>query len=387
MEASNDNTRRKTPARQDRPWQAAQFLVLNFCYLLLVFGWTLRYPPSGRDLVLLSSPEPLSLLSRGLWTLEMRLFGTWWPGYHAVNLFLLYACMVLLFFLTRRALRGPWWLGSLAAVMTMANPVKSEAVLALSGALDLLPAALSLLVLLLYAEHVHRPGGLKQAGAVAVYFAGVFSAGAAPMLAFVPLLWEGVLLSPTERCWRRTLPLAIVGLAVLVWRVLSPGYSMEIPDLARYFAPLLLVIYPLGLLPESLVRFSEAPWLGWLLALGLAAGVLILRRAAQSPGLLWGVCAALLVRVFHASSPVDLVTLEGGGSLLLPLALINIAFAAFCFRAVQHPKWHRPVVFITTMLCVVLFFMQARENMNWREAVQHHHVGSPAFTRELGTAP
>jgi hypothetical protein len=172
-----------------------------------------------------------------------------------------------------------------------------------------------------------------------------------------------------------------------VWRVLSPGYSMEIPDLARYFAPLLLVIYPLGLLPESLVRFSEAPWLGWLLALGLAAGVLILRRAAQSPGLLWGVCAALLVRVFHASSPVDLVTLEGGGSLLLPLALINIAFAAFCFRAVQHPKWHRPVVFITTMLCVVLFFLQARENMNWREAVQHHHVGSPAFPRELGTAP
>jgi hypothetical protein len=387
MKTATDIQSKAAPARRDRPWQAVQFLALNGIYLLLVFGWTLRYPPSDRDLVLFSHPEMLPWLVRGLWSLEIRLFGAWWPGYHIVNLMLLYACMVSIFFLTRRALRGPWWLGSLAAVMTMASPVKSEAVLALSGVMELLPAGLSLLTLLLYAADVQRPGVVKQAGAVAVYWLGVFGAGAAPLLAFVPLLWEGVLLPPEERRWGRVLLLAALGLAALAWRVISPEYPLEAAGLTAHFAPLLLVLYPLGLLPETLAHFAAAPWLGGLLGLGLAAGVLMLWRATRSPGLLWGVLSALLVRVLHTPQPVDLATLEGGGSLFLSLALANMAFAAFCFHAVQHPKWHRPIVFLTTMLCVVLFLMQAQSNMKWRDAVQGNDLEVPVITNDMGTWP
>ena len=387
MKTSTDIQTIAAPVRRDRPWQAAQFLVLNFVYLLLVFGWTLRYPPSDRDLVLFSHPEMLPWLVRALWSLEIRLFGAWWPGYHAVNLFLLYAFMVSIFFLTRCALPGPWWLGSLAAVMTMASPVKSEAVLALSGVMELLPACLSLLTLLLYAADLARPGIIKQAGVVAVYWLGVFGAGAAPLLAFVPLLWEGILLPPEERRWGRALPLAAIGLAALAWQAVSPEYPLAAGGVTAHFAPLLLLLYPLGLFPETLANFAAAPWLGWILGLGLAAGVLMLWRATRSPGLLWGVLAALLVRLLHTPQPVDLATLDGGGSLFLSLALVNIAFAAFCFHAVQHPKWHRPIVFITTMLCVVLFLMQAQSNMKWRDAVQGNEAEITAITNDTGTLP
>ena len=126
------------------------FFLADGLYLLLVFGWTLWITPLGRDYALLARPDRLGFVPGALLEGMVRLFGAWSPGYLLVNLALLYGCMALLLVLMRSLSKGPWWLGSIAAVLFMANPAKTEAVLSLGGVADLLTGFFGLLVLVVY---------------------------------------------------------------------------------------------------------------------------------------------------------------------------------------------------------------------------------------------
>ncbi|HEX73085.1 MAG TPA: hypothetical protein ENN65_07195, partial [Candidatus Hydrogenedentes bacterium] len=153
----NTDTPRSSPASSPGKRLAPQFLGMMLVYCAIVYAWMPQLHPLGRDYAAMASSESLPWLARTLFAWELHRFGAWPYGYFLANMLLLYACMVTIFFYTRLAVRGLWWLGSLSAVLLMANPLKSEAVLHLSGVQDLLPAWLALLALLFHALHLrHR---------------------------------------------------------------------------------------------------------------------------------------------------------------------------------------------------------------------------------------
>lgn len=347
-----------------------QFLAMNFIYLAGVYAWTLHFYPLGRDFAALARPDVLPWGVRTLFAWEMTSFGPWLPGYHLVNLALLYGCMIALFFLTRLATQGPWWLGSLAAVLFMANPLKSEAVLNLSGVEELLPAFLALVALWSYAACARKPAAWRHAAALAMFAAATLPFRSNAGLAAAMLLYE-FLIPMEEKAGRWLRVFAVVALgavAGVAHGVFSPIQSL---DPSGMFAPLCLIFYPIGLLPETAARFHESPWLGWATALVTIAIFAQIVRKSQSRAFAFGLLGAAAMRLFQGKAFVDPVHMLGGGSMLVPIALCGVAAGALSQRIQAHPKWARPIVVITTVLCLVFFLLQGSVNWAWRAAGRH----------------
>lgn len=339
-------------------------------YTALVFAWSVLVPPLGRDFAALANPaEVLSGPAAWLFGWEMAAFGTWKPGYHLVNLVLLYAGMLCVYRFTRLAVKGHFWLGTLAATLLMANPVHSEAVLNLSGVNDLLPFLCAMLALLAYAEHVEKPTPAKGVLLAVLSAAAVLPFEANALLVVVMVLYEILLGGPsakvTERLLRLSAPVAVSAAGLLwhagslTWQSLSPFES---------FAPLYLVFYPIGLLPETARALTLTPILFWVAAGCVAVLVGLLCRKARRPAILFGLVAMPATRLLQGVHHVDLVHMIGGGRLLLANALFNVALAGLFMRIMDHPKWRRPVVMWTTLLAVVLFGLQIRSVVAWYRA-------------------
>jgi hypothetical protein len=370
-----------------------QFLVLDFLYLCTVYGWTLYQYPLGRDFAAMAGEGALPFGVRTLFAWEVSCFGAWIPGYHLVSLSILYASMVVIFFLTRMVTQGPWWLGSLAAVLFMANPLKSEAILNLSGVAELIPTLLALAAILGYAMLTRRCRWPRRLLALTLFGTAAVPFRANAGLVLLLFLYEG-LISPEEtRSWRRTLPFLALG--VLGWWVHRDGLSAAALAPQGMFAPLYLMFYPIGFLPETAAHFHAHPWLGWGAAALTVAVLVQIARKARSRALVFGLLGAAAMRLFQGDAFVEPVHMIGGGGMLGAVALFSVAVAALSQRVQQHPKWNRPVVVLTTVLCLVLFALQAAVNLAWRrsgEAVEafqtqavatmHAHPGET-----LGIAP
>lgn len=385
-----------------------KFLLLDAAYLLLVMGWTVFLPPMGRDHEWLAGEY------------SEDLFAVWWrllggecvpaPVYHVAALLLLYLCMVLVFFLTRLATRGPWWLGSVAAVVFMAHPVKAEAVLTLSGArLELIPATACLGGLLLYAT---RPQALSRlrtmawdtaaVALLAVGAGGVFLANdLGPGVFALPLLWDA-LVEPREarggRGWARFLLVLFLmfGAGVFCAIVVALGVVLTPTDVlslcAQPFAMIGLLLYPLGIFSETRAVLLANPAMsavGVLTAGGVGMWVVL---RAKSPALLLGFlsvavpsfCTALSLILalapfspvpFSESGlvmmlPVDPVHFAGGGRLTLATAFMGIAAAGGVAALLRHPRWRKPAVALSTALCVGLMVLHGIVNLQWVSAGQ-----------------
>ncbi|MFP4502217.1 MAG: hypothetical protein ACLFTT_14545 [Candidatus Hydrogenedentota bacterium] len=334
---------------------ARVFLTSNCVYLLVVYVWSLGLGPVGADHVLLGGADSPAVV-RVLYAL----LGGFHLGYQVVNLLLLYGCMAAVFFLTNALVRGPVWMGSLAMALLMAHPVKSDAVLPLTST-PLLGANLLVLAgMACYAAHTRCGGTVLYALAVALFVPSLCvpaMAGAA----LVPLVIEFVAL-PREarRCWR---PTPFFALAVVNAIVHTHHF-----DAAGMFAPLAVIGYPIGFLPETAAGLSEQPLLGWVAGGAVVVVLGGLAWALRSRAFVFALLAMALVRLGNGGQFVDPYHLLGGGQLFLSIAMANIAFAAFCRRVIQHPKWHRPIVVMTTVLCLVFFGMQIRTIFAWRHA-------------------
>ena len=343
-----------------------QFLVLNLLYMCAVFGWTLFVRPLGRDFAAFAQPESLPWLTSWLWRGEIALFGKQIAGYHLVNLALLYSTMVTIFFLTRLLTKRPWWLGSLAAVLFMANPIKTEAVLNLSGVQDILPCLLALWALLgyiLYSRTLH-PG--RYVVALLLFAVAVLTYPTNGGLVFVLLLYLVILrrLSwKTMTCFAPFLLLAVAG-----WFLHRDAYTWAGMHPKATFAPLFLVLYPIGLLPETAAHLYQFPPLRWGAALLTVSAVFFLCKKIRSNTIFFIVFAVLAIRLFQGETSIDWVHRVGGGGLLTSTALLCIAFASLCGGIIQHPKWHRPTLLLTTLLCLLCFILQTRDNLAWRQA-------------------
>jgi hypothetical protein len=336
-------------------------------YVWVVYAASLTIYPLGRDYALIANPEDaMSKLAQWTIEIEARLFGGAIWAHHFANVLLLYFCMLLLYRLTIRVTGGPWWLGTLAAALFMANPSHSEAVLNLTGAADIVTGFLALAFATSYVENALAPKPWKMVLACLAFAAVAFAEPENASLIFVVALFE--LLSPTRApkpLQRLALPTFIAASAC----ALNPGvFSFTTLDPAGMFTPLYLVFYPLGFLPETARAFAERPYLGWVSAAVVVFILFLIYRKARRPAMLFGLLAAASVRIFHGAEFVDPVHMIGGGKLLVANAFFNIALVTLFHRVMDHRKWRKPIVTLTTLLCVVMFSLEIRSVLTWRRA-------------------
>ncbi len=351
-------------------------------YTTIVYWASVSLYPLGRDYAhLADAGRSLAFPMNHIWGWEVRTFGARVAGYHLVNLAVLYACMACAYRLVKLTVKGPVWLGTLAATLFMANPVHSEAVLNLCGVLDLLPCLMALAAITLYAESAEHPRAWKSVLAPMVFACAVLPFRANAMLWLVALGCEMFTIEDKRRAVPRLLP--PLAISIVAWYLHADLFAWTNLHPGRMFAPLYFIAYPIGFLPENAHAFVRHPWLGWVSAGAAVAVTYLICRKARRPAILFGVFAMVAIRLFQGGAPVDPVHMVGGGQLLTATVFFYIAFVGLCRSIMQHPKWHRPVVIVTALLCVVFFVMEFRSVMAWRYA----SARVKTFQTEVASAP
>ncbi len=352
-EHTPSNTTRKSPG-------PAFFMAALFVYLCIVHGLSLLTMPSPD----VSAPfVNVNAIPDGIETVLNRFFGflAYSPRLiQGLAVVTLYGCMVTLFHLTRRVVKGPVWLGSLSAAVFMAHPVKTEVLFSAYGLFSLVGALLALLTLLSYLRLMESSSGTRFILALICFSLATFPFSVNATLFGVLIMLEFFPGTPETRRWGRPVPFLVVAL-------LANGVHLEtlyagMPDFKANLAPLLLLVYPIGLLPDTLAQLQDSPVLAWFWSLMalllLVASMVWVRNGAYRVALL----ALISYRFYPGADAIDLASLSGGGQLLIPLALACIALAGFCRWLLQFEVWGKPAIALTTMLCIVLFTLQFQAN-------------------------
>lgn len=326
------------------------FLFANFIYLWLVHAWGLWVPPLAVDHAIMDALKTVPALSRGCLSLMLDTFGTSYASYRVANITLLYGCMIGVFFLTKAIVKGPWWLGSLGAVLLMANPLKTDATLAITGSTELLPAFLVICGILLAVWPFGPSKGAAEFGGAFLLALAMRDSPDYILAPFAVVCLQGssVGFRPISTIFWLLMGTAVVFLHVGAMR-LAPTDAL---------LSLFMIVYPIGLLPSTAAALTASPWLATAAAALVVGTWIALWRVTRHPAVFWCGLAAILLRI--SMPPIDLVTMQGGETMLLPIALIAIGFAAVCHSILKHPAWPRHVVFLTTVLCLIFFGLQIR---------------------------
>lgn len=340
---------------------------IMFIYVVVVYGWGVSLIPLGRDYALLGGETgELPFILRFLWEREVALFGAWSAGYHILNIALMHGSMVCLYLFVNFTLRGPAWLGVLAANLFMANPLHTESLLNHAGMIDLLPCLLALGALAGYAIAVERAsqGVLLMAMVVAAVAAAV-----SPQNAFLPallLLYEALLTGSHRRSKKRIAASAVLLVGALAWHyhwLISGTWT-----LASQIVPLYFTVYCLGFLPETMARFAATPWMAWAAAASVILALWLIHRKARRGAVPFAIGAGLLLQLAPLARPIDPVHLIGGGQLLLPQALVMFAVAALYQRIMEHPRWRIPLIYSSFSVSMIFFAVAMISVFTWRDA-------------------
>jgi hypothetical protein len=355
-------------------------------YLAIVHAWAFGLPAFGQDYQLLALPHDFAAAVPAYFVEGLHAFFAGnAAAYRLLSALLMLGCMVCVYSSAGMVIRGPFWIGTLAAVLFMSNPSTGRVMLQLLGARQLLPCLLALIAFTLYAAHRARPAAWRYGGALLLTALASAFPMAAP-LGIVILLYE-LICRPTQAArLRPALPFAFVGAAAILLYLPRLAQAPEL--LLERTAGLYFLFYPIGFLPETVLTFLRMPWLGVLAALAVLALLVLVMRKARHSAIGFGLAAALLFSVFGAGEGVHLVHMEGMDQLILAGAFFHIAAAALFTRMMQHPKWTVTVVGFTTILCAVFFLMQIHNAFTWRDAarrVAHFQRESAAVASEGGT--
>ncbi len=342
-------------------------------YVCLVYAWSVNVYPLGRDYAILGGGGAgLPFLVRTVISWEVSLFGSFVPGYHLVNIALVYAAMLCIYRLVNYTLKGMWWFGTLAACLFMANPVHTEAVVNLTGAVDLVPFLVALLAITFYAAHAYEPGIWRYSGALLCFAVAVISYPLYAYLILVLFLYDLLITEPDLKNYKRLLPFLVVT-ACAFWThggmLFAHGF-----DCGRMFSPLYFIFYPIGFLPETARRFHEHPALGWFAGAAAFVILALVYRKARRPAILFGVLAMCAIRLYPGDRFIDPVHLIGGGQLLLANVFFLIALVALFYRIMEDPNWRVAMIGLTTVISIAFFVMQIRENVIWHKAGNRVHA-------------
>ena len=372
-EHTPSNTTRKPPG-------PAFFMAALFVYLCVVHGLSLLSIPSPAA----STPfDGVKAIPDGVEASLNVFFGILGHSPRLIQglaVLTLYGCMITLFNLTRRLVKGPVWLGSLAAAVFMAHPVKTEVMFSAYGLFELVGALLALLTLLAYLRLIESPSGARILVALACFTMATLPFSVNATLFGVLIMLEFFPGTPETRHWGRLVPFLVV--ALLANSIHRETLYTGMPDFRANIAPLLLLIYPIGLLPDTLAQLQAAPLLAWawaLLVLLLLLGSMVW---VGNGGYRVALLALLSYRFYPGADIIDLVSLEGGGQLLVPLALACVAMAGFCRWLLHFEVWGKPAIALTTMLCIVLFTLQFQANRAYMNPANGETSG-PDAVREL----
>lgn len=339
-----------------KPGAGFFFVTMTF-YLILIYGSSLIMLPNG-GMTTRNFDYPAVWPWLAMWS-ETLVDSTLWEvaGFGLVFLF---GSMALVFLLTRRLVGGPAWLGSLAGTFLMAHPAKTEVLFSPNGMYYGMATFTTLLTLLMYAQ-VRQEGGVVPFAMALLFFSiatGVFALNAA--LFGVLILMELFVGDREARNWLRLLPFLGVTM-VANWFHLDILYA-QLPTLDAIVAPLLLVFYPIGLLPETVAHVDAHAWQGWVWGMGVMVLLVWVLFKVQSAPFRFAVLAVLFYRFFPGALPIDYVTQENAGQLFFPLAMCGVALAALSAWLMRFEAWGRPTVAITTILCLILFVLQFQAN-------------------------
>lgn len=340
---------------------------LFLLYTPVVYALGLTIHPLGRDYAAMAdSASVMDSASSALFETEMELFDASPAGYHVVNLLLLLACMACIYGAVRKAIQGPYWLGALAGLLFMANPVHSEAVLNLSGVSDLFPAVFALAAFWAYTVHVDRRSISTYASTLLLFTPAVVLFEVNLPLVAVFLMYETYVAPDHKRSYLLLLPL--VAVTVVAGFYQNFALDSDRVDLAGMFVPLYFILYPIGFLPESAETYLRSPIQAWA-AVGAAVVVLSFIAYKSRSGVVWfGLLGPVAYRLFQGQRTVDPTHLVGGGQLLVANGLFVVGLVALFYRIMHHPKWRGRIVVYTTILCAAFFVLQFRSVLAWREA-------------------
>lgn len=341
--------------------------VMMIVYLLIVNVWALWAYPLGRDYAILADPRGEAPGVCGAVIAYLAdAFGAWIAGYHLFNFALLYACMLCIYRIVNCAIGGPWWLGTLAATLFMANPVHTESVLNLTGSADLLPALAVLLFMAAYTSTIAKPAVFRLILSLVLFVVAVALFPQNCALVIVVLLYEWLIVPAERRNLARTFAFVLVGMAGIAMH--ANALLQSLPEFPERLASLYFLFYPIGYLPRTVAFFQANPWADWLVALIAVFLVALVCRGARRPAILFGVLAMVAVRIAPGSGPLDPVHLIGGGQLLTANAFYALALVALFFRIMGHPKWRFPMVTLTTGFAAVFLILQFSANLDWTRA-------------------
>jgi hypothetical protein len=353
-----DDTTDSKPAR--KPPGAPFFMVAMGFYLLLVHGTSLLWAGAG-------SLEPQRFDYPGTGSFLRYLLGFLESGTvltcALMAIVLLYGCMLCVFILTRHLVGGPVWLGSLAGTFLMAHPVKTEVLFSPTGIYYGLAAFFALAATLAYVR-ARQLGGFGRHAIALILYAGAvipFTVNAAFFGVIIAL--EFLVGDADKRNWLRPLPLIAVTM-LANWFHLDTLYAV-MPTPPAMWTPLILVLYPIGFLPETVEHLVPNPLELWLWGAVSGIGVILLLVFVKSRPFRLAVLSVLLFRFYHGALPIDFVSADGGGQLLYSVGLTGVAFAAFSAWLMGFEAWGRPTVALTSIICAVLFILQFQANREY----------------------
>ena len=232
-------------------------------------------------------------------------------GYHAVNLTLHLANVILAWLLALEVWKSPLAAFFTAAIFAL-HPVNSEAVTNVAGRADLMAALGVLAALLLHVRLMDAPGSRRVLGAAGIFAAALFgmlSKENAVVLPALMLIYDLVL--------RRERP--------ITWRRVLPGYAAAISALM-----LMLIVRHavLSRLPSPDLPFVDNPLVG--------AGFWTARLTAT--GVIWRYVGLLLwprsLSWDYSYNQIPMATLVVG---LASLSGIVLALAALAWLVRRHP--------------------------------------------------
>ncbi len=362
----DDITDKKTPRKSP----GAPFFLVSMTFYLLVVHMTslmtLPNSPSGGPTH--AYPDTWTWLS----TFLDRLAGDSATQCAWVALPILWGCMVCVFLLTRVLVPGPPWLGSLSGTFLMAHPAKTEVLFSPLGLYYLLATLTALAALLAYV-HLRKYGGWKRyALATLLYSLAVFPFTLNATLFGLLLLVEFMCGEAEERNWLRLVPLLVLTMISNGLRIGTLYSGLPTPD--SILSPLFLVLYPIGLLPETQNHLAASPGEAWLWGIFTVACMVVLFALVNSKPLRLSLLAILFFRLYPGALPIDLVTLDGAGQLLLPIALAGIGLAALSAWLMHFETWAQPTVSLTTILCFMLFILQFQANRNFVQSTDDAEI-------------
>ncbi|HOQ32598.1 MAG TPA: hypothetical protein PLA12_08805 [Candidatus Hydrogenedens sp.] len=342
--------------KTNKDWKQVRiFLFLDFVYVSLVFLWVLFLPSSGSDYLWFHNTffnQPIygsdSFILSVIFTYSFIMF-------RLLNFLLLYILMFILFFTTRFVTGGPWWLGSLSAVLFMAHPLTQPQIVQLNGYETLFPLVMNAIPLLLFAYSVYT----QTSQLIFIWLFSLIALLVSPLSApFIFIIGFGLLLN---RDVQGAIPKRHIWMGILT--ILPALYFLKVNQSNYIFSfdfipQLSLLIYPIGWLPMTVDiyhRESILPVFYTLLSISVLVFISWKIKQKYLVLFLWGI---LFLCLFSYKKGINLTQPLQNPSALFPLMLLCIAVSGICGIIQKQPRWKMSVVKITTVLCIIMMCCQ-----------------------------